>query len=304
MVAKHYFGILIFLLAVGCGRPRGESTGDADNLSCTEDSDCPGGTCESLHCVYGGDSEPECTANNQCASGLCQDGRCWVGGGDNFTGDQPCESDDACEAGEFCHYATDASATTGLCHPLCGTSADCYFGQLCYAQDQRCYTLRACDPGEADCPPGEYCDPAVNACTYEPHNVVDWCRLERPVAVQAAVTQTFEIAGRVYKAGTTDRTSGIDNDPQLTAMVGFGPVDSTPVSNPAWVWFGALGNVEFFDTEGGETDEYVGFAAAPFVTGDYAIAMRFSGDGGLRWTVCDRDTGEPGDDGSEDGWQH
>jgi hypothetical protein len=50
-------------------------------------------------------------------------------------------------------------------------------------------------------------------------------------------------------------------------------------------------------------DEYMATLVTPASGGDYDFAFRFSGDIGSTWLYGDKDTGAPGEDGSENGYQ-
>ena len=133
---------------------------------------------------------------------------------------------------------------------------------------------------------------------------IDWCRLQAPTMVSVSPDQVTTYYGRVYEAGLTDRSSGVDQSSQLVAAAGFGPMGTLPLGNSAWRWFDATPNVGWVDTEGGEpgNDEYQAAVTAPASAGSYHTAFRVSFDGGVTWTYCDTNFGL-NHDGSEDGYQ-
>ncbi|MFH1313070.1 MAG: T9SS type A sorting domain-containing protein [Candidatus Eisenbacteria bacterium] len=137
---------------------------------------------------------------------------------------------------------------------------------------------------------------------------VDWCRLQWPLTISEWPGVAVEVCGRVYIAGLTDKTTG--NDPMPAVMrgqVGYGLAGSDPSLAPGfWTWFEALPNPGWDGGSAGESDndEYVATLITPPAGGEYDFACRFSGDAGSTWLYGDKDTGVPGEDGSENGYQY
>jgi subtilisin-like proprotein convertase family protein/C1A family cysteine protease len=120
------------------------------------------------------------------------------------------------------------------------------------------------------------------------------CRLESPASFTATPGQSFQVKGRLFVAGLTDRTTGVDAHASLVGQVGRGARGSTPGSS--WTWALAAATPGWNDSVEPGYDEYQASISAPSTTGDYAYALRFSGDGGQTWTACDLD-------GSQNGYQ-
>ncbi|NOZ02926.1 MAG: lamin tail domain-containing protein, partial [Deltaproteobacteria bacterium] len=133
---------------------------------------------------------------------------------------------------------------------------------------------------------------------------VGWCRLQWPLDPPDSTTAAgtdLTVYGRVFLDGVTNLTTGVDEDPELIAQVGYGPDGSAPDGNTDWTWVMAVGNPMWSDTEEPGNDEYMG-ALNVAVAGTYDHAYRFSADGGATWTYCDRRTDDISD-GSKDGYQ-
>ena len=128
------------------------------------------------------------------------------------------------------------------------------------------------------------------------------CRLQGPAELTVVSTDNFGFQGRVLAPGLTDLTTGIDANSDLVAQGGYGASGSEPAGNDEWVWVSARSNGSWTDTDDPGFDEYRVNIEAPDEQGDYIYAFRFSEDGGDVWHYCDLDTGEDGEDGSEDGF--
>ena len=127
---------------------------------------------------------------------------------------------------------------------------------------------------------------------------VDWCRLQVPLDIQAEPGVSLGILGRVRQTGVTDRTPQTDLDASLIGQLGYGPGRTEPGVDDRWMWFDAEAYAEWDASLEGPaeqgTDEYLVSVPAP-ARGVYDFAYRFSADGGLSWTYCDR--GHGSDDG-------
>jgi hypothetical protein len=137
-----------------------------------------------------------------------------------------------------------------------------------------------------------------------PCKKVGWCRYQFPTDLQAAPAGKATLYGRVFVDGITNKTQGPDADATLTAAAGYGPDASKPLGNGAWKWTVAAVNPAWDDVTWNEpgNDEYMVEITAPNAVGSYDLAFRFSLDGGLTWTYCDKAAGI-GADGSENGYQ-
>ncbi len=128
-------------------------------------------------------------------------------------------------------------------------------------------------------------------------DAVDFCRLQFPEELLTTPGETFEVYGRVYEAGTTDRSNGNDFSPFLQAAVGYGP-DGTDPTSAGWTWLDAVPNPGYRGEEP-DNDEYFARITAPELPGDpyanegsftdYDLAFRFSVDQGRSVTYCDLD---------------
>jgi hypothetical protein len=136
---------------------------------------------------------------------------------------------------------------------------------------------------------------------------IDWCRLQWPLDIDTWPAEDVTVYGRLYIAGVTDRTTGNDIIPGIVrGQAGYGPRGSDPASDPlAWTWFDAVPNPGWDGGVAGEpnNDEFMATLTSPPVGGEYDFCYRFSGDVGISWLYGDRDTGIPGEDGSENGYQ-
>lgn len=128
------------------------------------------------------------------------------------------------------------------------------------------------------------------------------CRLEAPTALTVASEGQVSFTGRVLIPGLTDRTTGVDSSLLVFADGGFGPVGVSPVGTTVWSWQQADPTPDWDDEDDPDWDEYTVTFAGP-AEGDYDFAFRFSSDSGRSWVACDLDTGEDGEDGSENGFQ-
>lgn len=139
---------------------------------------------------------------------------------------------------------------------------------------------------------------ALAACSSSDENAkpapgldVAWCRLESPATLETAPGRAFTVTGRVLVPGLTDRTSGPDLDPDLSAKVGWGPFGTEPDepgASGAWTWKGASPVQDWDGAAALEptVDEYRLTTSAPDV-GRYGVVFAFSGDAGRTWRFCD-----------------
>jgi hypothetical protein len=145
--------------------------------NCKVNSDCPlGATPE--YCVQG-----ICTPQNQVT--FCQRGHCNSGQRCNQVNsvceqDLGCLGDQDCTAAEVCNLGTraceprcDPRDAGIVCSPVqqcvnsrcvdCTTNAQCGFGLSCDVVAGRCSAPGVCY-SDADCPPGQFCNPASSTC--------------------------------------------------------------------------------------------------------------------------------------------
>jgi hypothetical protein len=124
---------------------------------------------------------------------------------------------------------------------------------------------------------------------------VDDCRLHAPADVTLAPGQPVTVYGRVYEAGRTDATTGIDAFPALRAELGVGADGTDPAVHASWMWLPGEPNPAWDGAAVGEpeTDEYQIVLRLPDPAPDpqrrHDYAWRFSVDGGVSYTYCDLD---------------
>jgi hypothetical protein len=117
---------------------------------------------------------------------------------------------------------------------------------------------------------------------------VDWCRLVYPPEYYLPAGQPSEpFIGRVRLAGVTDAAG---QGAGLVGQVGFGPRGTDPRSAGGWSFVDAAYTGDADGALPGDRtdDEY----AAPLtigLPGAWALAFRFSADGGGQWAWCDLD---------------
>ncbi|MBN1209916.1 MAG: hypothetical protein JXB05_34010 [Myxococcaceae bacterium] len=110
----------------------------------------------------------------------------------------------------------------------------------------------------------------------------DLCSLLSPSSFSVTSNQLApQLVGRLLEAGVTEAPGAAAG---VLAEVGYGNLGSNPTTSPTWRFFPAS-----YQSQQGNEDEFAGTFVAPSVaaTTDYALAFRFSFDGGLRWTYCD-----------------
>lgn len=110
---------------------------------------------------------------------------------------------------------------------------------------------------------------------------IDWAILQFPSTISTTVSTATTVYGRVYSDGVTGQGTAPAN---ITAQVGYGPLNSDPTTSLDWTWYSATWNSGCADC--GTNDEFMGdlvFSTA----GDYSYAIRFSIDGGTTYTYGD-----------------
>ncbi|MFZ3070033.1 MAG: alpha-amylase family glycosyl hydrolase, partial [Anaerolineaceae bacterium] len=122
-----------------------------------------------------------------------------------------------------------------------------------------------------------------------PAYTIDWANLQYPTSVThiIGITPTENIYGQVYIAGVTQLPGATHG---LWAQVGYGPDNTYPDGNDAWIWVDAN-----FNTNVGENDEFIS-ALTPESVGTFDYAYRYSTTGGETWLYADSN-------GTSDGYQ-
>ncbi len=135
---------------------------------------------------------------------------------------------------------------------------------------------------------------------------VDWCRLQWPPTIEDYEGTDVTVYGRFYIAGLTDLSSGNDPAPgRVRLQVGYFGPGSDPFEAPPAAWTDGVPNPGWDAVAAGEpnNDEYLVTLTLPTGAGDYDYCVRVSGDAGSTWLYGDLDTGQAGEDGSENGYQ-
>ena len=111
---------------------------------------------------------------------------------------------------------------------------------------------------------------------------VDWGNLQWPPATTTTIGQATEtIYGQVWQSGVTE---GPGQGAGITAELGYGPDGSNPEGNSSWTWITATHNSAYTNNN----DEYMG-TITPLAAGTNDYAYRYSRNGGIDWSYCDRD---------------
>ncbi|MEZ4265678.1 MAG: lamin tail domain-containing protein, partial [Myxococcota bacterium] len=134
-------------------------------------------------------------------------------------------------------------------------------------------------------------------------NAVDRCRLEAPAALSLLVGESAAVRARYTEAGITDQSAGTDLDARVVVQLGRGPVASDPVVDAdLWSLIDATPNPDWLDTAEPGYDEALGLLVSA-EAGVWSYAFRVSVDAGRSFVWCDLAGPDPGQDGSEDGYQ-
>jgi hypothetical protein len=113
---------------------------------------------------------------------------------------------------------------------------------------------------------------------------IDWCNLQAASATSAVLGSPVKVYGQLYIANVTNPAGGA---PGVLAQAGYGPAGTNPRSSPgAFTWVAAQFNATAQNV--GNNDEYEA-SIAPLVGGgtSYALAYRYSTDGGASWIYAD-----------------
>ncbi len=243
---------------------------------------------------------PPCTEDVQCAvDAVCGEGRC-VEGECVVEPIEGCCTDDAeCDDGETCDLDNNTCvADVDLCAdvvcdsppgPACNENGEV----VTFGDDGTCEVV----DGSAECRyegSAQAC-PARQTCQdggCVADVVADACIFAGPAEIEVFAGSPVTLAGRVFEAGLTDLTDGVDADLDLVAEAGWmaegadAPMWARAEADPAW-------SAEEAGAPG--FDQYLATVDAP-APGVYALSYRFSLDGGASWLRCDLD-------GSENGFQ-
>lgn len=195
-------------------------TEPTDEICDNKDNDCDDQTDEALsrNC---GTSTGECSRGSQtCSSGQ------WS----TCTGvgpvDEICDNKD-----NDCDGQTDEGVVRS-----CGTDV----GE-CVSGTQTCSngSWDACDDTGPDDETCDYKDNDCNGVKDDPC-LVDWCNIQWPTSTTTEIaTPSEDIFGQIYVAGCTD-VSPTEPCDEVSGELGYGPIDSNPVSHPAdYQWISA-----------------------------------------------------------------
>ena len=116
-----------------------------------------------------------------------------------------------------------------------------------------------------------------------PHLSIGWANLQWPPTLThtiSTVSRTDNVYGQVWIDGVTNQPG---QTPSLRAQLGFGPTNSNPDGNQAWVWVDAS-----FNTDAGNNDEFVA-SMLPESVGTFDYAYRYSTTNGASWVYADLD---------------
>lgn len=140
-------------------------------------------------------------------------------------------------------------------------------------------------------------------CTPPPStHSIDYARLQFPATANIAPGGNFNVYGRLYIAGLTDQSDGVDVVSNVKAEFGYGPDASSPVTNALWTWSAGVPTPSYSGSGAGEpnNDEYNANLTIA-AEGTYDFAARFSGDSGSTWTYADLDGSQNGYDAAQAG---
>lgn len=146
------------------------------------------------------------------------------------------------------------------------------------------------DATETDCTLSSLvCDSGACVSPYS----VGWCLFQWNPDLTATAGTSADFYGRVYVAGLTDQSAGVDTSSLLQGQLGYGPDGSDPAT-AGWTWSAVADPTPGWDGGSSNNDEYVATITLPSA-GTYDTAWRFSADGGSTWTYCDADGVTPSD---------
>ncbi len=121
-----------------------------------------------------------------------------------------------------------------------------------------------------------------------PDTTVDLCVLVGPAQATGFVGHPLRVDLTVFEAGLTDATPGVDTPAALKVEVGHAP--AADAADPgSWQWTAAEPATGWVDLDG--VDAWTGLSLPFEAVGQRVAAARASRDGGLTWTLCDRDPG-------------
>jgi hypothetical protein len=188
-------------------------------------------------------------------------------------------------------YGVDNAGTPGAVNDACAAPVTDADGD---GYDDTAYGGTDCNDSDATVNPGatevcgdgidQDCDGSDLSCTTV---TLEWCNIQYLSATATDPSVAVTSYGQVFATAVTDSAgqgAGID------AQVGFGASGGDPSVDPAmWTWTDAT-----YNTDIGYNDEYLADVSIADL-GDFAVAYRFSGDGGSSWTYCDAGGSGPAD---------
>jgi len=116
-----------------------------------------------------------------------------------------------------------------------------------------------------------------------PRLQIGWANLQWPPSIThtiSAINRTPLIFGQVWIDGVTNRPGATEG---LRAQLGYGPRDSDPAGNPAWIWIEAE-----FNVDAGNNDEFKA-SLLPDQVSPFDYAYRYSTTNGREWLYADLD---------------
>ena len=136
------------------------------------------------------------------------------------------------------------------------------------------YVVRALDKAGNESGPS-------NEVSALPHYSIGWANLQWPPTLThtiSATNRTDNVYGQVWIDRVTDQPG---QTASLRAQLGFGPVGSSPESDPAWKWVDTA-----FNGNAGNNDEFVA-SLLPDSTGNFDYVYRYSTTNGRDWLYAD-----------------
>lgn len=250
-------------------------------------STCVGSVCSVSGCIQGyGDCDG--ILSTGCETPLTTTSSCGVC---NLT----CPASTTCKTYACTNSTcTPTNASTGTVCPggTCDGNGNCV-EEFC--GDSKVNGAEQCDDGNTVS--GDGCSAT---CTIEPNSIctgspsscilvtnsVNWCQLIWPTEISSASGAIANVWGQIYQTGMTEPAGA---NASIKAKLGYGPVGTDPMSQPAgWTYINAI-----YYNQVGNNDEYMAQLIAP-ATGTYSYVFLFSVDSGAGYTFCDLDSNTNG----------
>ena len=257
-----------------------------DGFTCTDIDECASNN--------GGCDEVATCTNNEGAAPTCECPFGYEGNGQTCTDIDECAVDNgSCDINADCENQIAED-------PIC-TCRDGYEGDgfVCFDIDECAENNGGCDIN-AECTNNEGAAPTCTcneffigdgqSCTAVPPNQVDYCRIQFPADGRVELDGRFDAYMRLYEAGMTDRTPGVDVDQRILIEFSTGPDGTIFSTEQNLRWIQATPTPNYDGNLSGEAnnDEYLGQVQMENL-GSYAFAFRASVDMGQNWTYCDLD---------------